>query len=71
MKLWVWIVLGLVVGASLAAEFTLLAGKDAHWWNHVPGFYIYWGFLSCIVIIYVSKWIGKLLLFRDEDYYDR
>lgn len=71
MKTWHWIALGILTLISLILEFTLLAGYDSHWWNHIPGFYIIWGFISCILIIYISKWIGYAFLFRDEQYYER
>lgn len=71
MKTWHWIALGVLTVISLILEFVFLADYDSHWWNTIPGFYIYWGFLSCVVIIYVSKWLGKLLIFRSEEYYDR
>jgi uncharacterized membrane protein (DUF485 family) len=70
MKTWHWIALGVLTVISLIFEFVFLADYDSHWWNAIPGFYIIWGFLSCVVIIYVSKWLGKLFIFRSEDYYD-
>lgn len=71
MKRWHWIALGILTAISLVVEFTMLADYDAHWWNRIPGFYIIWGFISCAAIIYVSKWLGKLFILSDEDYYDR
>lgn len=71
MKTWHWIALGVLTVISLIFEFVFLADYDSHWWNAIPGFYIIWGFLSCAIIIYVSKWLGKLFIFRNEDYYDR
>lgn len=35
-----------------------------------PGFYAVFGFVSCVVIILVSKLLGFVLK-RKEDYYDR
>ena len=35
-----------------------------------PGFGCLYGLISCILIIVVSKVIGKLWLVRPEDYYD-
>ena len=34
-----------------------------------PGFYALFGFISCVVIIVISKLLGYLLK-RKEDYYD-
>ena len=39
--------------------------------EHLPGFWAVFGFVSCVVIIFVSKWFGKLGITRQEDYYDQ
>ena len=70
MKKWHWIAMAVLTVISLIVEFTYLADYKSHWWNYVPAFYIIWGFVSCAVIIYVSQWLGKLYIFREEDYYD-
>lgn len=70
MKTWHWVALGLLTLITLVLEFTVLADYDSHWWDSIPAFYIIWGFISCVLIIYVSKWFGKIFLFRDESYYD-
>jgi membrane protein implicated in regulation of membrane protease activity len=62
------VLLGLL---AFGSEFFLLAGEShGHWWNHIPGFYAWWGFLGCAVIILVSKWLGKLFIQKREDFYD-
>jgi hypothetical protein len=35
-----------------------------------PGFGSLYGLISCVLIIVVSKLLGKLWLMRPEDYYD-
>lgn len=40
------------------------------WWQTIPVFDVVFGFIGCIVIILVSKWIGHLWLMKDEGYYD-
>jgi hypothetical protein len=45
--------------------------EAAHFWfENLPAFGSVYGFISCILIIKVSKLLGKLLV-RSEDYYDR
>lgn len=39
--------------------------------ENLPGFYALFGFLSCLVIVVVSKLLGKYWLQRPEDYYDK
>jgi hypothetical protein len=41
-----------------------------HWWEKIPGFYVFFGFAGCVAIILISKALGKLLLQKKEDYYD-
>ena len=38
--------------------------------DKIPGFWSLFGFTACVVIIIVSKWLGKNGLLKDEDYYD-
>jgi predicted tellurium resistance membrane protein TerC len=71
MKRWHWIALTLLTILTLIAEFTIVKHHGDHWWSHIPGFYILWGFIGCVAIIYLSKWFGKYLIQRDEDYYDK
>lgn len=35
----------------------------------VPAFFAVYGFVGCVVIIYVSKWLGKKWLLQDPGYY--
>ena len=37
--------------------------------ENVPGFYAIFGFVICIVLIFVAKWMRAILM-RPEDYYD-
>lgn len=37
--------------------------------SHVPGYSAAIGFAGCVGIILVSKWLGKILIQRPEDYY--
>ena len=38
--------------------------------QEIPGFSAFYGFIACILIIFVSKWLGQRFLQRDEGYYD-
>lgn len=40
-------------------------------WDEIPGFYAVYGGLGCAAIVLVSKALGKALLQRPEDWYDR
>ena len=38
--------------------------------DKIPGFWSLFGLSACVVIIIVSKWLGKNGLMKDENYYD-
>lgn len=40
------------------------------WWQKIPVFDVAFGFLGCVFIILISKWIGHRWLMKEEDYYD-
>ena len=35
----------------------------------IPGFWAGFGFLACVLIIIISKWLGTAFLFRPDTYY--
>ncbi len=41
-----------------------------HAWEELLGFYAIYGFIGCVVLVLVAKWMRTFLM-RDEDYYDR
>ena len=40
--------------------------KWEEWW----GFYAFFGFVSCVVLVLISKYILRPLVMRKEDYYE-
>lgn len=49
----------------------LVIHKHPHYdWERFPGSYAVYGFLSCVVIVAVSKTLGKIWLQKKEDYYE-
>lgn len=55
----------LVVG-----DFFLVDKEHAHTKiEHFFGFWAAFGFLACLIIIFVSKWFGHRGIMQDEDYY--
>lgn len=41
-----------------------------HSWENVWAFYPIYGFVGCVVLVVIAKWMRTFLM-RDEDYYDR
>jgi hypothetical protein len=65
------ILLSLGLLAILVVGDWLLVGKEH---AHTPverwfGFWSVFGFVSCVAIIFVSKWFGHLGIMKPEDYY--
>jgi hypothetical protein len=45
--------------------------KDVYFaWEGIPGFYALFGFIACMVIIFIAKTVGHKLLMKKEEYYD-
>lgn len=42
----------------------------SHRWEGLLGFYAVYGFIGCVVLVLVAKWMRTFLM-RDEDYYDQ
>ncbi len=67
-----WFYVSLVV-VALAEIFLPLMfhGEDHHFsFEGWPAFGSLYGFISCVAIIVVSKFLGKVWLMRREDHYD-
>jgi hypothetical protein len=66
-----WLLLNLVIVASVALQVLGPEHPYPHAWDLVPLFYGAFGFVGCVLIIVVSKALGKALLQKPEDYYER
>lgn len=66
------IIAALVLLALLVIGDALFVDKEhAHTRaEHGFGFWAAFGFLACLIIIFVSKWYGHLGIMQDEDYYE-
>lgn len=66
-----WRIFVAVLVAIVITDFLVPRGHGAFFWDDVPGWGAGFGFLSCVAIIFVSKFIGHQGgIMRDEDYYD-
>lgn len=58
------------VALAVLLFIDLFLDKHAEFeWEGVPGFFAAYGFISYVLLIFVSKLLRKLIK-RDEDYYD-
>ena len=67
-KLWVILIIALV--STVLAGFFLPEHKTHFEIEKFPAFYAIFGFISCVVIIFFSKFLGVFLK-RGEDYYKK
>lgn len=59
-----------VLAGLVVADILIPSGYDRFFWEQIGGFGAIYGFVSCVLIIVVSKALGYALLYRPEDYYD-
>lgn len=70
------VLLGLYVACGLLVltdiMFALLHfDKHPHFrWEEWPGFYAVYGFVACVLLVLVSKYILRPAVMRSENYYD-
>ena len=41
----------------------------SHSWENLPAFYAIYGFIACVLLVWIAKQMRKVLM-RKEDYYD-
>jgi hypothetical protein len=70
LKLWFYAGLAALALAEAAAPFLFYADHAHFPFEDLPAWGSLYGFISCVVIIVVSKVLGKLWLSRPENYYD-
>ncbi len=64
------IILYISIAATCILGFLFPNEHPHFWWQKIPVFDAVFGFIGCIVIVLVSKWIGHGWLMKKEDYYD-
>ena len=68
-RLLTWAVL-VLMALLVVADLLIPTGYGRFPWDTVGGFGAFYGFISCVVIIVVSKLLGYAFLYCPEDYYD-
>ena len=65
----VWLGVG-VLALLVLGDWFCVDKEEAHTpAEHWFGFWSAFGFVACLVIIFVSKWYGHRGIMRNEDYY--
>ncbi len=58
----------IICAVLLLLDFVLHRHTE-HPWEWLPGFYPLYGFVGCVVLVLIAKWM-RIWLMRDEDYYE-
>lgn len=61
---------GLVLALILALGFSVQPPYEVHFWERLPIFEALFGFLGCLLILFVSKTLGHLFIQKREGHYD-
>jgi len=59
----------LVLASLVVGDFFIPREHVEHFWEVIPGFHAVYGFIACVAIIVVSKFLMHWLM-KQEDYYD-
>lgn len=70
-KRWSIVALVVIAASEIALPLVFHGGHHAFAFEGFPAWGSLYGLVSCVLIIVVSKLIGKLWLMRGEDYFDR
>jgi homoserine trans-succinylase len=73
LKTTIRVCLGVLAVLAIADAIPAIVDKEhAHTrFEHLPAFWSAFGFIACVLIVYVSKWFGHAGIMTREDYYDR
>ena len=69
-KVWFYAGLGALVIVEMAAPFVLYPDHGHFRFEDLPAWGSVYGLVSCVLIIVLSKILGKLWIMRRETYYD-
>ena len=70
-KRWFYVALAVAALAEIVLPRVFHGDAPHLSFEDFPAWGSLYGFISCVAIIVISKFIGKLGLMRREDYYDR
>lgn len=65
----VWIVLGFILGISIATEFFGVTPHTDHFWDTIPGFDALFGLVGALILIILAKVFLGPILQKPEDHY--
>ena len=60
----------LILVLLIVVDFVIPRHEIHFFGDKIPGFWSLFGFIACVLIVIVSKWIGHMGLMQNENYYD-
>ncbi len=69
-KRWFYVGLAIVAVAEIVLPLMFHGDHSHFWFERFPAWGSLYGLASCVAIIVVSKFLGKVWLMRREDHYD-
>ena len=66
----VLILCAIALALTVVLEIAFVQHKTYYWWHEMIGYEIVFGFLGCIFLIVVAKFLGSAFIQRKENYYD-
>ena len=61
--------LAVICGILFILDF-VLDRHSSHAWDTMPGFYALYGFIGCVLLVIIAKWL-RLFLMRPPSYYHK
>ena len=60
----------LILVLLIVVDFVIPRHEIHFFGDKIPRFWSLFGFIACVLIVIVSKWIGHMGLMQNENYYD-
>ena len=70
LRRWFFAGLAILAVGEIAGTYVFRADHAHFWFEDIPAWGSVYGLVSCLLIVIVSKLLGKLWLTRRENYYD-
>jgi hypothetical protein len=61
-----WIILIGVLVITLIAQ---MLTEPHYWWDRILGYFAIFGFVGCLLIMFVAKLLGHVMVSKKPDYY--
>jgi hypothetical protein len=67
---WIALVVMAIIAVVIGFIFPISEKEGGLSWTNFDGFYALLGFIGCVAMIYLAKWLDRYWLQRKDNYYD-